>query len=78
MQINKRSVFTLSANNPPCWQRLFTKKKRRSLSICFSGVDGKEHAFWRDRREFQPTFRQTFFLPFKISYRIGKESFNKN
>ncbi len=47
-------------------------EKRRSFNISFSGVDGKA-------REFEPAFCRTFFLPFQISYRIGKAFiFNKN
>ncbi len=48
------------------------------LNISFRGVDGKVCAFWYDRPEFEPAFCQTFFLPFHISYRIGKAFiFNK-
>ncbi len=44
-----------------------------------SVVDGKACAFWRDRPEFEPTFCRTIFLPFQITYRIGKAFiFNKN
>ncbi len=75
-----------SANSPPYWQRLFTLtpptnvwlgqltvEKTSLLNISFSGVDGKERAFWRDRPEFELTFWQTFFSPFSnlISHQNG-------
>ncbi len=44
----------------------------------FNVADVKALDFWRDQPEFVPTFCQTFFLPFQISYRIKKAFiFNK-
>ncbi len=54
---------------------LVNTEKRRSLSICVCGVDGKAHAFGCDRPEFEAAFCQTF----QISYRIRNAFiFNKN
>ncbi len=65
------AIYTSSAH-----QRLIGRvntKKRCSFSISFSGVDGKTHAFWRDRPEFESAF------PFSnlISHRKAF-IFNKN
>ncbi len=54
-------------------------EKRPLLNISFSGVDVRRVLFYAIDPSSNPPFAKLFFLPFQISYRIGKAFiFNKN